>query len=300
MAPAVHGDGEAVGLVDHRQVPLPLGCVEGLPRPVGAQEISAHHHPVEGVPGVVGEGRVEMRSPQLDEVEAEALRQLTDPLRTEVGRRHHQDPVTGPAQHQLLHVQARHDRLAGARVVGQQVAESGLRQEAVVHRLQLVGQRPDAGDRQAGHLVREGDLDALRLDAETEPRLGADESLGEEACSALFQGLFALSESPAEVMIGDSDGTGDEPDDQGRRLPRPRACGRCSPGLDPTVEHGGGVAGAGEGALGDEARERSLGLPRVRAGPGCQPISRSEAGGRGEPRASLGALRPIMSRQVVV
>jgi hypothetical protein len=157
-----------VRLVHHGQIPVLVRGVECLPGPVGAQEITADHHMIVLIPGVLRQRRVELAGTQLHEVELEPLSELPDPLRPQVRRGHNQDAVSRPAQDQLLHVQTRHDRLARARVIGQQKPQPRLAQEAVVDRLQLVRQRLDVGHRDAGHLVGEGDIDAASLNAQPE------------------------------------------------------------------------------------------------------------------------------------
>ena len=70
---------------------------------------------------------------------------------------------------QLLEQQARHDRLAGAGIVGQQEADARQFQEVVVDRLQLVRQRIDAGDREREErVVLVGQAEPVGFDAEAE------------------------------------------------------------------------------------------------------------------------------------
>ena len=169
---AVDCDGEAMGLVDDREVPVLFRCVERLAGPLGAKEVTAYHDPVELVPRVLGQRRVEVAGAELHEIELEPIGELPDPLRAEIRGRDYEDPVARAAQDQLLHVQPGHDRLARAWVVGQQEPQPRLPQEAVVDRLELVRQRLDVRYRDRCHLVREGDVDPLRLDAEAELHAG--------------------------------------------------------------------------------------------------------------------------------
>ena len=64
----------------------------------------------------------------------------------EVRRGDDQRPLDQAADLQLLEQQPRHDRLAGAGVVGQEEANARQLEEVVVDRLELVRQRIDAGD----------------------------------------------------------------------------------------------------------------------------------------------------------
>ena len=98
-----------------------------------------------GVLAVVGAQHV-----AADDVEllAELVLQLALPLEGEVGRRDDQRPLDQAAGLQLLEQQARHDRLAGPGVVGEEEADARQLEEVVVDRLELVRQRIDAGDRE--------------------------------------------------------------------------------------------------------------------------------------------------------
>ena len=70
---------------------------------------------------------------------------------------------------QLLDVQPGHDRLAGARVVGEQELQRPSGQQLAVHRTQLVRQRPDIGRRYRQHRIpQSGQLDPLALGNEPE------------------------------------------------------------------------------------------------------------------------------------
>ena len=165
----VDGQGEAVRLVDHRQVPVALSSGERLAHSLGAQEVAADDHPVEYVPRVLGRVGVEHRRVHLLEAQLEALAQLARPLRTQAGRGHDEDPVADVAQLELLHVEAGHDRLACAGVVGEQEPQSRLAQELAVHRLELVRQRLDVGHCDRRHVVGERSLDPARLNSEAKP-----------------------------------------------------------------------------------------------------------------------------------
>ena len=83
-----------------------------------------------------------------EELRVELLLQLPLPLEGEVGRADDQDALGEAAQLQLANEQPRHDRLAGAGIVGEQEAHAGELQQVVVDRLELVRQRIDARDRE--------------------------------------------------------------------------------------------------------------------------------------------------------
>ena len=82
----------------------------------------------------------------------------------------------GLPQLELLDQQAGHDCLAGTWIVRRQETQPGLGQHSLVDRLDLVGQRADAGeaDRELS-VVRVREPDAGRLDQETQP-VGVDGS----------------------------------------------------------------------------------------------------------------------------
>ena len=104
---AVDRQRESVRLVNHGQVPVLLRRLERLPRPGRAQEVPAHHDVIMLIPRVPGQRRIEVAGTKLHELDLEPLGQLPDPLRAQVSRSHHQEPITGTAENQLLHVQAR-------------------------------------------------------------------------------------------------------------------------------------------------------------------------------------------------
>ena len=119
-----------------------------------------------GVLAVVGPQHV-----AADDVEllAELVGQLALPLEGEVGRRDDQHAPDQPAGLEFLEQQARHDRLAGPGVVGQEEADAGQLQEIAVDRFELVRQRIDAGNGQGEErVVFVGQAEAMGLDAEAE------------------------------------------------------------------------------------------------------------------------------------
>ena len=82
-----------------------------------------------------------------EELFVELLLELALPLEGEIGRCDDEDPLRKATQLQLADQETRHDRLARARVVGEQEAHPGELEQMVVDRFQLVGQRIDTRDR---------------------------------------------------------------------------------------------------------------------------------------------------------
>ena len=77
------------------------------------------------------------------ELKAEQLRQLALPVPDQPGWRDDQDALEQPAREHLADVEAGHDRLARAGVVGEQEPQAGLLQHVVVDGDPLVRQRVD-------------------------------------------------------------------------------------------------------------------------------------------------------------
>ena len=102
-----------------------------------------------------------------EELLVELLLEFPLPLEGEVSRGHDQDALAHAPELEFLDQQPGHDRLAGPGIVGQEEADAGELEKVVVDRFELVGQRIDAGDRQAEigiELV--GDAERISLDAE--------------------------------------------------------------------------------------------------------------------------------------
>ena len=107
-----------------------------------------------------------------------------------------QRPLDEPADLQLLEQQARHDRLAGARVVGQQEADARQLDEVVVDRFELVRQRVDAGDREREvRIVLVGQPETQSLDSRAE--IGT-----RRRRTALFAAWLASCASCSALRIG--------------------------------------------------------------------------------------------------
>ena len=78
--------------------------------------------------------------------EVEQRAQLAFPVADQAGRRHDQHAADQAAGEHLAEIEAGHDRLARAGVVGQQETQAGLGKHVLVDRQALVGQRIDARD----------------------------------------------------------------------------------------------------------------------------------------------------------
>ena len=157
-----------VGLVDDDEVPV--GAEQALLGVLDARDPGDRGDDLVALlPGVLAVVGAEHVAADDLEVLAELVLQLALPLEGQVGRRDDERALDQAADLQLLEQQPRHDRLAGARVVGEQEADAGQLEEVVVDRLELVRQRIDAGDREREvRVVLVGQAEALGLDAQAE------------------------------------------------------------------------------------------------------------------------------------
>jgi hypothetical protein len=136
-----------VGLIHDDEVPVGaeqalLGVLDpGYPGDRG-------DHLVAILPGVKPVGGTERLAADDLEALAELVLQLPLPLEGEVRRCDNECAADQAAGLQFFEQEPRHDRLAGARVVGQQEADAREFEEVAVDRLELVRERIDAGDRQ--------------------------------------------------------------------------------------------------------------------------------------------------------
>ena len=90
--------------------------------------------------------------------------ELVVPLVHQSPGRHDQSALAVGAEHHLLEVEARHDRLARAGVVRQKETQRHLRQHLLVNGADLMGKRLDLGGGHGRHRVVQGRvLDAQRL-----------------------------------------------------------------------------------------------------------------------------------------
>ena len=184
--------------------------------------------------------------------------QLALPVADETGRRDDQHPADAAAEQHLPHVEAGHDGLAGAGVVGEQEAQRVLLQHPFVDRDALVGERIDPGG-----LACEGGVELvpvgqpMRLRHEQDGRRVPGEVEGRER------------RRPARRRV--RSGVGAPRRDRLLHLPQPverQGAGPGLPGLPPM-----------DGERGDRHpfREIGLGQAHPRAG-GAHPLGKSVKG----------------------
>ena len=157
----------AVRLVDDHEVPM------NLPQPGKdfgpLRQVERRDDPIAFQPLVHAELVADVLALHDQELRVELLLQFALPLEGEVGRADDQDALGEAAQLQLANEKARHDRLAGAGVVGQQEAHARELEQIVVDRLELMRQRIDARDREAEIGVElVGDAEGVGLKAKAE------------------------------------------------------------------------------------------------------------------------------------
>ena len=163
-------------LIKHDQL-IGLDVLFRQPRehPLTRQRIDAHDHPVAVGPG---ERVAVLRVLPADDAERHVEQHLQFPLPVpdQSCRGHDQHARQESARQHLAHVQARHNGLPRPRIIGQQEAETGMLQHAVVDSDALVRQRVDARDlRGEGGIgqVSEGKALALHQDPD-DLRLGGE------------------------------------------------------------------------------------------------------------------------------
>ena len=133
------------------------------------------------------------------EVQVEPAAQLVLPLLDQAAGATMRQRCRSPRTMQLLDVEAGHDRLAGAGVVGQQEAQRLARQHRLVDGRDLVRQRLDVGGVDGQHRVEEvGQADALRLGDQAEEGAVAVEAPG----AALLDELQARLVVAVEQLVG--------------------------------------------------------------------------------------------------
>ena len=111
--------------------------------------------------------RVEQVSGDHVEAKTELVEQLVLPLPHEAARSDDQAALDVPADHQLLDVEAGHDRLARARVVCKEEAQRLARQHLAVDRLDLMRKWLD-------HARRERKVGIKQVSETDSPRLGRE------------------------------------------------------------------------------------------------------------------------------
>ena len=195
--------GHPVRLVDHDQVPV--GALKLLLELIGPGEL-VHPRDQQVVPGedvAVRLGVRELPGQQL-EGEAELLPQLVLPLLDKPAGRDDQAALQVTAEHQLLDVEARHDRLPGAGVVGEQEPQRGPLDQLAVDGLDLVRERFEVGGVDREHRVEPaGHPDPERLGGELEGGRVGGEVVGGGALGQLQAGfVVAVEEALVEFLAG--------------------------------------------------------------------------------------------------
>ena len=161
------GGRHAVRLVHDDEVPM------DLPQPGKdfgpLRQIERRDHPIAFQPLVHAELVADVLALHHQELRVELLFQFALPLEGEVGRADDQDALGETPKLQLANEKARHDRLAGTGVVGQQEPHARELEQVVVDRLELMRQRIDARDREAEIRIElVGDAEGVCLKAEAE------------------------------------------------------------------------------------------------------------------------------------
>ncbi len=160
--------GESVGLVDHDEIPV--GVTEPFDDVVAPSDlVDPCDEEVALGEDVAGVGRIEQVAGEHVEAQPELFGQLLFPLADETSGGDDEASLYIAADHELLDVETGHDRLAGARIVGQEEAQRLSRQHHAVDRFDLVRERVDLtrGERQVG--VKEvGQVDAPGLGGQAE------------------------------------------------------------------------------------------------------------------------------------
>ena len=150
--------GQLVGLVEHHQVVRgDLGGAEGRERALGREGVEGDDDLIAARPGEGVRAAPPCVRPGHDAaLQPEEGAELALPVADEAGRRDDQHPADAAAEQHLPHVEAGHDGLAGAGVVGEQEAQRILLQHPLIDRDALVGERIDPGG-----LAREGGVELV-------------------------------------------------------------------------------------------------------------------------------------------
>ena len=171
--------GEFVGLVEDDQVPAggeeffleragPLFLA--IAAEFASGELVEADNEFVGVLEGVGAGSGIVDRPREDaELQAELLEEFVPPLLNKTAGGHDEHPRGVGPHDEFADVEARHDRLAGARVVGEDVPQRLPGQERLVDGRDLMGQRVYVRRVDCHHGVeQEGQVDPLRLTGELE------------------------------------------------------------------------------------------------------------------------------------
>ena len=154
-------------LVDDRQVPARLMQTGKDIGPLG--EVERHDDLFLLQPPVDAELVADVAAPENEERLVELLPELALPLERQVRGANHDYPFGESAQLELPHEEARHHRLAGAGVVGEQEPHRGQFEQMFVDGLEPMRERVHPGDRKAEIRV-ELPGDAERPSLESEPQ----------------------------------------------------------------------------------------------------------------------------------
>ena len=216
-----------VRLVADDEVPAAVGRLELLLHVLVARElVEAGDDEVGLEEPVAGAGGLELVVGEDLERQVEAAVELVLPLLGEAARADDEAALEVAAGDQLLDEQARHDRLAGAGVVGEQEAQRLARQHRLVDGRDLVRQRLDDRGVDRQHRVEEvREADALRLGDQPEQRAVAVEAPRPALLDDLEARLVVAVEQlvrdlAGRVLVGQLERLGAEPlhaDDRDQR-----------------------------------------------------------------------------------
>ena len=196
----------AVRLVDDDQVPL--GLLElGLECFVARKLIHAGDQQRVGLEDVEIDVGVDQLVGQQVEAKPELEEQLVLPLLHQTAGGDDEALLHVVAQQQLLDVEAGHDRLARSRVVGQQEAQRGARQELAVHSADLMRERLHVTCRHREHRVEQASQrDPLRLGHQLEVTRGRVErptaGLRNRQAALVLAEHDLLAEATRGVLVG--------------------------------------------------------------------------------------------------
>ena len=203
---AEHRGGQLVGLVADHQVPAAVRGLELLLHLLVARQlVEAGNDQVGFEKPVAGARRLQLVVGEDLEGQMKAATQLVLPLFGQTAGADDEAALQVAPGDQLLDEQTGHDGLAGAGVIGQQIAQGLARQHGLVNGGDLVGQRIDHGGVHRQHRVEEmGEADAVGLRDQAEEGAVAVETPG----PALLQQLQAGLVVTVEQLVGDLAGRG--------------------------------------------------------------------------------------------